>query len=233
MFYARKMKYLEEKSRLLDIERLKLDKEEAKHFAKVPPLKERSNLMAEMHRLKQNLINDEKFLKRVYDREANTFKIVPNPEYRYEKKPIPKKQPKHWTFDEVEEASKSRTVKKKSQSRTPKKSFPKSYKYRVNDPVASERKDSRTKGPSKKDGTTAGPIDITILDRGTPTCRSAKKSFDFTVAAFSAKKQPTVKSPLRSREASINRIQRDEEKLALSIEKAERYTFAKLERRSS
>lgn len=102
-FYERKMKYLEEKTLVLESERKRREREEVRSFGRVPKVSERTNIMAELSRMRKKLIEDEKFIKRAFDQEKQEFRVVPINEYKYEKNEIKKKAPPHWTFDQVEQ----------------------------------------------------------------------------------------------------------------------------------
>ena len=101
-YYRKKMKYVEEKSFILAEARKKQDRNDLRTLAGIPKINERSKKLAELHRLKEKLIDDERFIKRIFDREKNQFEIRPNPEYQYTKNDITKTRPVHWTFQDYE-----------------------------------------------------------------------------------------------------------------------------------
>lgn len=92
--------------------------------------------MADMHRLRKKLIEDEKFIKRVYDYNAKKFQLIPNPIYHYQKNLAPKKMPAHWNFDENENLEKSTSKKKQRNTSSNQKQVhipDKSYKFKGSD----------------------------------------------------------------------------------------------------
>lgn len=226
-FYKRKMQYLNERFQVLDAERARQEKEEAKMFGKVPLVSERTKLLAENYRLKQNLIRDEQFIKRVFDREANGFKKIANPDYRYNKQPIKKKNPKHWTFEEAEMVDLSKSPKRKNSPTTQRKKFDKSYKFNddglTRETVDDPKKKTQSKGSKEK--IEKEEHDYILLARDTPPNRTAKRNFDFRVAEQSARQPTPSTSRLRTREISQSKMQNlmaEREKLESQRERSNR-----------
>ena len=225
---------MEERRQLILAERQRQEEEEARCFAKVPKVSEKTALMAEMYRLKQNLIDDERFLKKVFDREANAFKVVPNASYHYEKNPIPKREPKHWTFQEAEETQPSnKTLKKDSQTNRESISKPvtRSYTYKlVESPAAkSSRKESeimnnRSPNPTQTEKNGSRRDFVYPLP--------SKKTVDQKGSEVSSRLSPN-KTPLRSREVSKSLIGIEHDRAATKLNNAltEQYFTLTLERK--
>lgn len=121
--------------------------------------------MADMHRLRKKLIEDEKFIKRVYDYNTKKFQLIPNPNYHYQKYLAPKKMPAHWNFDETGNLEKSTSKKKQRNTSSIQKQVhipDKSYKSKRSDfheisckktptkTTKSPRKPSASKSTSQK-----------------------------------------------------------------------------------
>lgn len=88
-YYRKKLQYLEEKSRQLDQLRRSQEKQDLQYMAAVPKVGERSQKLAELYRLRQKLIEDDLFLRKVYDREQRRFEAAPDPHYVFEMKHAP------------------------------------------------------------------------------------------------------------------------------------------------
>ena len=155
-------------------------------------IEEETQIKAELYRLKQNLIEDSKFLKRVFDKESNAFHIIPNVEYQYQMKEVIKKKPKHWTFEEKEEKIRPGDfIKQSSQYKNETIQSPnKSYTYRDTE-LKNLNSSTRNINENSSRSINNFTRNLSILSRETPKNRSSKLSFDFKTAEKNANRLST------------------------------------------
>ena len=104
-YYRKKLKYLEEKSEILEEVRRRQEQEDLRIMGtSIPTISERSRLLANLHNQKKQLISDEKFLKRYFDHEKNSFQTKINKDYVYSPQPSKRPLPREWVFNDFEAA---------------------------------------------------------------------------------------------------------------------------------